>query len=116
MCPEFVKEDIEIFKHGIWLKKAERLQLSLYSKQRQLYEGQLMGIFKEQDKREIIDILKDSQIKHENMTLGNLFAFCKLEKESKAEKFKEHDTNTLKNMLQSELIEDRELAEGIINS
>lgn len=100
----------------MWVHKEEQRALSRYRIERHFNELRLMGIFKEQAEREIIDILKDSQIKHENMTLGNLFAFCKLEKEARDKKFKEHDETTLKNMLQSENVEDREFAETVINS
>jgi len=98
-----------------WLTKEEYRTIHAFSLERQLEEAITMGILKEQNKREILQILRDSDIKHENMTLGNLFALCKLESNSNNNKFKEHNPEALFKMLQSEMKEDRELAEDIIN-
>jgi hypothetical protein len=75
-----------------------------------------MKMFDPTESAELYSVLKNASIVTNDMTLGNLLARYKLDKNQELLKDKGHNIQTLKSMLQSEIKETREFAEDVINS
>jgi len=108
---------MQIHKTGKnWVFHEELKFMHKFKIEKTIQELRLMGIFTPAQEANLFDVLKNANIKSENMTLGNLVAFCKLDDEYK--KFEEngHNPEKLKLMLQSEIAEQRQFAQDIINN